>query len=305
MALSDPDIMRLTRILVLPACLALTPVLASQASAGTELWRLAAVTLPRPAALATGVTAAFWNPAQRDSASALGLELIQTPEAVGATGVVAALRFPFRRLATIGLVYARMGLGDLVHTTDSPDPDGESIAFYSQNAALTLARGFRHTTVGANLTYRDTRVAGTTISRWTMDVGFAQSIADRVRIAAATRGFRQFGDDPGRDVYAVLEGLIWQGTLWHAAPGTLAARYGITFGHPGGIDHQVGLGLNVGSQLVTDVVVARESSYGNTSWRGAAGFRVAVGRYRLSFARDGGISDLGSTYRVGLEAQLQ
>ena len=39
-------------------------VLAAQQSAGTELWRLAATTLPIPPALATGGAAAFWNPAQ-------------------------------------------------------------------------------------------------------------------------------------------------------------------------------------------------------------------------------------------------
>src|SRR5437773_11629172 len=39
-------------------------LLAAQQSAGAELWRLAATTLPIPPALATGGAAAFWNPAQ-------------------------------------------------------------------------------------------------------------------------------------------------------------------------------------------------------------------------------------------------
>jgi hypothetical protein len=83
------------------------------------------------------------------------------------------------------------------------------------------------------------------------------------------------------------------------------ARYGVTVGHPGGADQQLGAGLDVGAPLSFDIVLAREASYGSAAWRGAAGVRVAIGRYRLTFARDGGVSDLGSAFRVGLEASLK
>src|SRR6267143_2719806 len=70
------------------------PSLSAQEPAGAELWRLAAATLPVPEALATGGAAAFWNPAQRDGGARalLGIDAIQTPEAVGASGFLAALR---------------------------------------------------------------------------------------------------------------------------------------------------------------------------------------------------------------------
>ena len=49
----------------------------------------------------------------------------------------------------------------------------------------------------------------------------------------------------------------------------------------------------------------REAGYGGAAWRVVGGLRVAVGRYRLSFARDAGVNDTGAAYRVGLEARLR
>jgi len=298
--------MRFPRLLLLLAFPAGGPTLVAQASAGTELWRLAAVTLPIPPALASGASAAFWNPAQPAAeASRLGLDLIQTPQAVGATGVIAGLQFPLRRIGTVGFLYARMGVSDLVRTTDSPDPDGESIPFYAQSVALTWSRGVGHTTFGAKLTFHDTQFDGVRLDRWTLDGGLVHQIGERLRVAAATRGLRRVGSDPAQDVYAGVQYRLWRGTLWRETPGTLVARYGLTIGHPGGADQQFGAGLDIGAPLSLDVVLAREASYRNAAWRGAAGVRVAIGRYRLSFARDGGVSELGSAFRVGLEARLK
>jgi hypothetical protein len=249
--------------------------------------------------------ASYWNPAQADSVGQFGVDLIQTPQAIGATGIVAGLRLPVRRLGAIGFLYARMGLGDLVHTTDTPDPDGALIKFYTQRAAITWGLGFGHSTVGAALSVQDTKLDGTTSSRWSLDVGITQRIGERIRLAAATRGLRRIGSDPAQDVSAGIEYRLWQGTLWRAAPGAVLARYGVGGGRPGGLDHLVGLGLNVATLVSLDLVLAREASYGHAAWRGAAGMQVAVGRYQMSFARDGGISDLGSSYRVGLEASLR
>ncbi|MGH7539030.1 MAG: hypothetical protein ACREMF_10360 [Gemmatimonadales bacterium] len=291
--------------LLLLLCTAGAP-LAGQAGAGSELWRLAAVTVPMPLALATGAAAAFWNPAQRDTGgSRLGLELIQTPDAIGATGVLAAYRFPLAGAGVVGFTYARMGLGDLVRTSDSPDPIGESIPFYTQRAALTWARDFGRSTLGASLSYHDTRIDGATVSRWALDAGIVQRLGERLRLAVATRGFRRFGADPAQDAYAAAEVRLWHGILWQRTSGTLVARYGLTTGHPGGSDHQLGASLDVGTPLSLDVMLAREASYGNVGWRGAAGLRIAVGRYQLAFARDGGISNLGSAFRVGLEARFK
>jgi hypothetical protein len=278
----------------------------AQAGAGSELWRLAAATIPVPAALADGAGASFWNPAQGASGPGLGLDLIQTPAAVGATGLIGAIRVPLARVGTVGFVYARMGLGDLVRTTDSPDPIGTSIPFYTQSAGFTWARAFGSASLGGGLTYHDTRFDGARIDHWTLDLGVTESLLrNRLRIAAGTRGLRRLGNDPAQDVNVGLEYRAWRGTLWGTTGGAFVMRYGFAFGHPGGADHQLGAGLDVGASLSFDAIIAREASYGNAAWRSAAGIRIAIGRYRLSFARDGGVSDLGSTFRVGLEARLK
>ena len=291
--------------LYLSLAIGLPSVLASQQSAGSELWRLAAVTVPLPPSLAAGAAAAFWTPAQPVDAGQLGLDLLQTPAAVGATGLIGGARFPVRHVGAIGVVYARMGLGDLVRTTDSPDPAGESIPFYSQSGGITWSNVYGHTNVGATVTYHDTRFDGTRAERWSLDIGVIQSIGGRARVALATRGLARLANDPSQDIDIGAEYRLWRGILWGSTPGRLVGRYGIGFGHPGGVDHELGAGLDIGSPVTLDVVVSREASYGNAVWRGAAGLRVSVGRYRVSFARDGGVSDLGSTFRVGLEASLR
>lgn len=283
--------------------LAALPV-SAQSGAGAELWRLAAVTIPSPPALATGAPSVYWNPAQTGPGQ-VGVDLVQTPQAVGATGVVAAVRLAPGRIGSIGFLYARMSLGDLTHTTDSPDPDGAQIPYYTQRAAVTWAREFGRSTLGLAASFHDSRLDGSTDDRWSIDIGVSQRVGERLRLAAATRGFRRVGTDPAQDVSGGVEYRFWQGPLWHDTPGAALIRYGIGVGHPGGVDHQFGVGLIVGTPVTLDVVLAREASYGNTAWRGAAGFRVAVGRYRMSFSRDAGISDLGSSYRVGLEATLR
>jgi hypothetical protein len=278
----------------------------AQTTPGAELWRVAAVTLPIPAALNTGVTATFWNPGQPvPDAPRVGLEVIQTPDAVGASGLLAAVRAPIPLLGSIGLVYGRMGLSDLVRTTDSPNPDGATIPFYNQDLKLVWAGTRGGLTIGASLAYRDTRFDGVTMSGWGIDVGLAQRVGNRMRLAASTRGLRRLSGDPAQDVFAGIEYQAWRGTLWHGTPGAVRARYGVSGGRRAGLDHQIGAGIDVGTVLALDAELSREVSYGHAAWRGAAGLRVAVGRYRLTFARDGGVSDIGSAYRVGLEARLR
>ena len=53
------------------------------------------------------------------------------------------------------------------------------------------------------------------------------------------------------------------------------------------------------------VRVVREETYGSYDWRGSAGVRVAIGRYRVTYARDTGANEIGSAYRVGLEAGIK
>src|SRR2546425_6089458 len=93
--------------------------LLGQEGAGAELWRVAATTLAQPPALATGGAAGFWNPAQPGAGgrAALGLEAVGTPATVGAAGGLFTARARPRPLGRGGIVYGRVGVGDLVATT--------------------------------------------------------------------------------------------------------------------------------------------------------------------------------------------
>src|SRR3970282_851733 len=101
----------------------------AQQAAGTALWRLAATTLPLPAALAPRNAPRFWNPAQVDDSARiqLGIEGIQTPAAIGASGMLAAVRMRAGSIGQIGFLFGRVGLSDVTRTGDRPDPVGSAV----------------------------------------------------------------------------------------------------------------------------------------------------------------------------------
>jgi hypothetical protein len=297
------------RIAVLLAGLAILPGGrgTAQQAAGTALWRLAATTLPLPPALATGTAAVFWNPAQiEDSArTQLGIEGIQTPAAIGASGMLAAIRVRAGRVGQIGFVYGHVGLSDLTRTGDSPDPLGGDVPVYTRAFGATWSRPVAGVALGTTLAYHETRLDAVQVTRWTFDIGASREIAPGLRVAAATHFFSSFStSDPAQDVYAGVEYRLWQGPLW-GDRGAVRGRYGIAFGHGFTPDHQFGAGFELGRVLAFDVAVTREGSYGTEGWRGAAGFRVTIGKYRVTLARDAGVNELGSAYRVGVDARFR
>jgi hypothetical protein len=150
-----------------------------------------------------------------------------------------------------------------------------------------------------------TRLDAAEWSRATFDVGASREVVPGLRLAAATHFVGSFRtDDPAQDVYAGIECRLWQGALWgdHAV---VRGRYGLAFAHGFGADHQAGLGFELGSVVSLDAAVVREGGYADGGWRPAAGLRVAIGKYRVTIARDAGVNDLGSAYRVGVEARLR
>ena len=287
--------------------------LPAQQTAGAELWRLAAATVPVPLALATGGAAAFWNPAQRDDGARalLGIDAIQTPEAVGASGFLGALRMRFGGAGggggRVGLVYGRMQLGGLVRTYVSPDPDQGTIPFFTHSIGATGALERGGTTLGATAGYHETRLDRTDVGQWTLDAGLDHRINDVLRVAAATHFLSHASiSDATQDIYAGLEYRVFRGPLWSGgSTATMRARYGVAVAHGFGADHQFGGGIDFGDPFAFDLLVARDGGYAGATWRAVAGLRVGIGRYRVSFARDGGVSDLGSAFRVGLETRLR
>jgi len=279
----------------------------AQQAAGTALWRLAATTLPLPPALATGTAAVFWNPAQiEDSArTQLGIEGIQTPAAIGASGMLAAVRVRAGSVGQIGFVYGHVGLRDLTRTGDSPDPIGSAVPVYTSTLGVTWSRPVAGTAVGATLGYHETRLDAARVTRWTLDLGASRDVAPGLRIAAATHFFSALSaSDPAQDVYAGVEYRLWQGPLW-GDQAVVRGRYGLAFGHGFTADHQLGAGFELGRVLALDVGVTREGSYGAEGWRPAAGVRITIGKYRVTLARDAGVNELGSAYRVGVDARFR
>jgi hypothetical protein len=280
----------------------------AQQGAGAELWRLIGVTQPVPFALVRGATGAFWNPAQWDSADTqVAAEVVQTPAAVGASGFIAVARTRTGTVGNLGLVYGRVSLSDLVRTTFSPDPAGAPIPFYTQTIGLTWAANPGIATVGATIGYHETRLDQNDVHRFTIDVGITRRFGEAVRLAAATHLFSALRSaDAAQDVYAGAEWRLWHGPLWQGGgSAAIRARYGLTIGHSTGVDHTLGAGFDLGDAFALDLQAVREESYGNAVWRGVGGVRVSIGRYRFTVARDAGVNDLGSAYRVGLEARLR
>ncbi len=279
----------------------------AQQAAGTALWRLAATTLPLPPALATGTAAVFWNPAQIEDSvrTQIGLEGIQTPAAIGASGMIAAIRVRAGSVGQIGFMYGHVGLSDLTRTGDSPDPIGSAVPVYTSALGLTWSRPLAGAALGATVAYHDTRLDAAHVTRWTLDVGASRQIAPGLRVAAATHFFSSLSTkDPAQDVYAGVEYRLWQGPLW-GDQAVVRGRYGLTFGHGFTADHQVGAGVELGRVVALDLGLTREGSYGSEGWRPAAGVRVTIGKYRVTLARDAGVNELGSAYRVGVDARFK
>src|SRR3989440_9625406 len=206
-----------------------------QQGAGTELWRVAATTLPLPPALGTGGAAVFWNPAQPaiPERASLALEVIETAPTVGASGVITTARVRVRPLGQVGLVYGRMGSGDLVRTSLRPDPDPWTIPYYTQTLGATwgIAPGGGETALGATLAYQQTHLDAAQSARWTLDVGARRSFSDAVTLAAATHFFSRFATgDAAQELYGAVEVRVWHGPLW-GTRGAVRGRYGIATAH--------------------------------------------------------------------------
>jgi hypothetical protein len=287
------------------------PRAVTQQATGTTLWRVAATTLPTPPALALGPAAALWNPAQTGDTVRLQLafEAVQTPSAVDATGMIATLRFRAGRIGQLGVIFGRVGLSDITQTTDSPDPSGSAVPVYTFAVGGTWSRRVGATSLGATLAFHETRLDVASADRWTLDIGASRSFAgEKVRVAAATHFFSSLKtNDPAQDVYAGVEARLWSGPFGGGSDrAAVRARYGISFAHGFSADHHIGLGAELSKSVALDFMMAHEGSYGDgAGWRPVGGLLLSIGKYRVTLARDGGINDLGSAYRVGVDMRFQ
>ena len=300
---------RIGLLLVGLLALARAPARAQDAT-GTTLWRVAATTLATPPALAQGAAAALWNPAQTQDSARLQLafEAIQTPSSIDATGVIGTMRIPAGTVGHLGIIFGRVGLSDITQTADSPDPTGSTVPVYTYAFGANWAKRLSGTDLGATLAFHETRLDVTVADRWTLDVGASRALGgDRFRVAAATHFFSSFSaDDPAQDVYAGVEARLWQGPVSEGGDrAVVRGRYGISFAHGFTADHQLGVGAEFSRIVAFDLLFAHEGGYGDGAWRLVAGLGLNIGKYRIAVARDAGVNELGSAYRVGVEARFK
>lgn len=282
--------------------------LGAQVPASAELWRVPAATAALPAALEPGPTGPFWNPAQgADSRWVIGTQLVETPDAVGLTAIVAGLNYRLSQTVRLVLLVARADLGDLPRTTTSPTSEMGTIAVYEQLAGVGANLDLGGLRLGLLLRGHDARFDADRQRGATADAGVRLRLGQRLTVAAASHFFPL--DLTGReytDYYAAVQYALNTPSVW-GARSQILVRYGASLRqHPsGGLEHGIGLGWSVNDRFGVDTRVTREVAYGGAAWRPSLGMRLRVGRYTVSAARAAGLNDLGASYRVGLDWELR
>lgn len=285
-----------------------TRSLDAQVPASADLWRVPAATAPLPSALEPGPTGTFWNPAQAaDGRWVIGAQLIQTPDAVGLTAIVAGVNYRLSRTIRLVLLAGRADLGDLPRTTSSPTNEIGTIPVYEQLAGVGATLSAGGVRLGLLLRGHDARFDADHERGSTVDVGMRLRLGQRLTLAAASHFLPV--DLTGRDYtdyYAAAQYSLNAPPVW-GGRSQILVRYGASLrqGASGGLEHGVGLGWSVNDRFGVDARLTREVAYGGAAWRPSLGMRLRVGRYNVSAARASGLNDLGATYRVGLDLELR
>lgn len=281
----------------------------AQAPASADLWRLSAATLAGPAALESGASGAFWNPAAAwgQSRIRIGAQVLQTPDVLGVTGLIAGASYRWSDAAAGQLLVGRTQVGDLVRTTTSPSSDLGSIPVYEQMVGVGAALRRGGLTGGALLRAHNARFDADRDHGVTLDLGLRIALP-WASLAAATHFFPL--DVESRDLtdyYAAAESQPASPSLW-GTPGRLFLRYGVSVRRGSGVEHGGGLGLELDQRFRLDAAVVRETGYVDratgqreTSWRPAVGVQLRVGRYAITAARSSGLDGIGASYRIGLD----
>lgn len=278
--------------------------LSAQAPSGAALWRVATQALATPPALARGPTGAFWNPAAPLGArSAVGVQLVQTSDILGITGflLAAGARLAFGNVA---LQAARVDVRDLLRTTTSPSGQGE-IPVFAQLLGITARVGGPAVTAGATVRVHDARYDAQDQTGTTLDVGVTVQPWGRMRLAAATMFLPWNADSSAQtDAYAGVEYVVSPNLRLAGQPATLTARYGATYHPSNDLDHMLAAGLMVNGALHVDVAVTGEAAFGQRNWRPSLELGFRAGRYTVGVARAAGLNDVGATYRILLDVDL-
>ncbi len=305
MMVARPSTVRRLLALSIPVNLAAAPLVA-QAPPFAEFWRVAASSLAGPAALESGGTAAFWNPATASAPSRLtvGVEVVQTSDIVGLSGILAGARQRIQSLQ-LGVLLGRMEVRDLVRTTTSPNSVAGSIPVYEQMAAVEFGVRTAALHVGALFTLHDARLDTLREGGATLDVGINLTPLPGLRIAGATHLFPiNFSRQETTEYYSGIEYAFARAVAVGKSHAQVVARYGAAYRVSGDLEHAFGMGIGIDELVQVDAALTSESAFGQRSWRPSLGVSLQIGRYTLDIARSSGLNDVGATYRVGLDIEV-
>ncbi len=292
------------RALSWAAFLALVPVPApAQAPPSASVWRVAAASLTTPAALAGGATGPFWNPAASDwDDLAAGIQVVQTSNVLGLTGILAGVTKSLGPRAQVGAVVARMDVRDLVRTGSSPTATLGSIPVYDQMFGAHLRARLPRLDVGALIRFHDARFDFIREGGVTVDLGARANPHPRVLVAVATHFLPvNLSERENTDYFAAVEYLITPSVSVAGLRTRFTGRYGLSWRPSGDLEHGVGAGAVFEDAVRVDAVLVRETAFDDAAWRPGFGLEIAVGRYAITFARSQGINDVGGTFRLGID----
>lgn len=295
------------RLTLLLALVTLATPLCAQAPLAAGLWRVTATSLSTPAALETGVTAIFWNPAApvHEGSLAAGAQVVQTPDALKMGGVVVGADKSLGAGWNIGLLYGRMDVKDLVRTTTSPSSVEGSVPVYEQLLGLRTAYRRGGLAVGAMLEMHDAQFDSEHDGGLTLDAGLRLQLHRRLTVAAATHFFpADFGTTDGTDFYLGIEAVPLESAGIAGTSTLLALRYGAAYRASGDLEHMLAAGVLINRQVRVEFAATSESAYGERAWRLGLGLGLRIGRYVITVARGSGLNDIGATYRVGLDVDI-
>ena len=255
-----------------------------------------------PEVLATGASAAFWNPA---SAIAIGgrgevvLLDVNGPDATGLAGFAgaAAVRLDPRTVLTLG--YRHVGIEEMERTSTSPMPDPEGLdvaedvfglgAARSLNDAMAVGVGAEYTRPSADLDTDAKLVIGVG-ARLRLRHPWGPTLAGAVQAEE---------DEPGWRVAAEVAPERLRLGDWSAA-----FAYGLSGGpRLRGPEHRLATRVAWRERVTLSAGIAAADDNGGTAWTPLGGIVVHINRYVIGVVREHLAHDFGAVHslRFGVE----
>ncbi len=286
---------------------ALAAPLHGQAPDLADLWRVAASTLGRPAAVQEGPTGVFWNPSATVGRARLaaGAEVLQTADVVSLSAILAGVTFRVSRRFSVGVLAGRVSVDELIRTTTSPTSELGEILVYEQFAGAAVGAVLGPARLGLTVRAHESRFDFRSESGLTVDIGGRIVLMPRLTLAGASRfATPDLAGHQATDYYAAAEYQMRTATLW-GSTALVFGRYGFTYRPAGaGLEHTLSGGIALQDRLRVDLGLTREQGFGTASWRPVVELAFRAGRYRVSVARGSGLNAVGGVFRIGVGTDI-